>query len=131
MFSVELIAVFFRYFPAHLTNGREQIGRDAGKLIRIGGVNENADRKIYGHLFEALLLPILNRTECFGCGVLITQLVNRTTLPDELDIACTGFVTLFRDHGSKQNLIHTGLQTDALSFLYICADFYDQLCVFS
>ena len=27
--------------------------------------------------------------------------------------------------------IHTGLQTDTLSFLYICADFYDQLCVFS
>ena len=31
----------------------------------------------------------------------------------------------------KQNLIDAGLEADTLSFLYICADFYDQLCIFS
>ena len=131
MFSVDLVAVFFRYFCAHLANGGEQVSGDAGKLVRIGGVDENADRQIYGHLFETLFLPGLNGAEGFCGCILIIQFVDRTALPDYFNVAGTGFVAFFGDHSSKLNLVNTGLQADALSFLYICADFYDQLCVFS
>ena len=131
MFSVELIAVFFRYFPAHLTNGREQIGRDAGKLVRIGGVDENANRQINRHLFETLFLPVRNRAKCFCGGILIMHFVDVTALPDHFHIACARLIALLCHHLGKQNLIDAGLEADTLSFLYICADFYDQLCIFS
>ena len=131
MFSINLVAVFFRYFCAHLADGGEQVSGDAGKLVRIGGVDKNADRQIHGHLFEALFLPGLNGAEGFCGCILIIQFVDRAALPDYFNIAGTGLVALFGNHGSKLNLVNTGLQADTLSFLYICANFYDQLCVFS
>ena len=131
MLSIKLVTVFFNDLSTHLTNGGEQVRRNASELVRIGGVDENANRQINRHLFETLFFPVRNRAKRFCGGILIMHFVDLTAFPDHFHIACARLIALLCHHLGKQNLIDAGLEADTLSFLYICADFYDQLCIFS
>ena len=131
MFTIDLITVFFHDFLTHLADSRDQIRGDSCQFIRVRRINKDTNRQVHGHLFCTFLFPCRYFTEHISCRILIMQFVDFSALPEHLHITRTCFVTLFRHHLYQRNLIYACLQTDALSFLYIGSDLYDQFRIFS